>query len=182
MRVLARATSLIVAVLCLLAVAPSPAAASCIKAAAAAATPSAGELRTTRSAVLCLINQRRSSRGLVKLRPNAKLRLAAERHSRNMTRHDFFAHVSPRGTTPLERVQAAGYLSGARSWAVGENIAWGQQQLATPRQIMRSWMRSPAHRANILNRRFRHIGIGISLGTPGYGGPGATYTTAFGKR
>ena len=177
MRALARAVSLIVASLCL--AVPATASAEC---AGADLRPTAENLKQVRSAVLCLLNEERAARGMGKLRANAKLRRAAEKHSRNMNANDFFDHVSPAGTTPLERVKAAGYLAGATSWAVGENIAWGEQRLSTPGEIMRSWMDSPGHRANILNRRFRHVGIGVSTGAPIGGAGGATYTTAFGKR
>jgi uncharacterized protein YkwD len=47
--------------------------------------------------------------------------------------------------------------------------------------MVRAWMDSPGHRTNILNRRFRDIGIGIVVGTPS-GPGGATYTTDFGTR
>jgi uncharacterized protein YkwD len=167
----------IIASLCL--VAPATASAEC---AGSDLRPAAGNLPEVRSAVLCLLNRERTSRGLGKLRANAKLRRAAEKHSRNMNANNFFDHVSPTGTTPVERVKAAGYLTGASSWAVGENIAWGEQRLSTPAEIMRSWMNSPGHKANILNRRFRHIGIGVAVGAPIGGAGGATYTTAFGKR
>jgi uncharacterized protein YkwD len=176
-RAAARAVCLIVASLSLVA---SPAEASAC--ANADLTPSSENLQAVRASVLCLLNDERASRGMRRLRANAKLRKAAERHSRNMNLRDFFDHVSPAGTTPLQRVKAAGYLSGAQSWMVGENIAWGEQQLSTPREIMRAWMESPGHKANILDRRFRHVGIGIAVGAPVDGGGGATYTTAFGKR
>jgi uncharacterized protein YkwD len=178
MRVPARAVSLIVALTCL--AAPAQASADCPH---EDARPAGGNLSEVRSAVLCLINKERSSRGLRRLRANAKLQEAAERHSDNMTEKEFFDHVSPSGTTPLMRVKASGYLAGADSWAVGENIAWGEQRLSTPAEIMRSWMRSPGHKANILNRQFRHVGIGVAVGVPVDGASGGgTYTTAFGKR
>ena len=177
MRVPARVVSLIVASLCL--AAPAAANAEC---AGADLRPTAENLPQVRSAVRCLLNQERASRGLRKLRANAKLRRAAEKHSANMNANNFFDHVSPAGTTPVERVKAAGYLTGADSWAVGENIAWGEQRLSTPAEIMQSWMGSSAHKANILNRRFRHVGIGVAVGAPIGGAGGATYTTAFGKR
>ena len=178
MRVPVRAVCLITAALCL--AAPAQAAAECGN---GNLRPSSENLAEVRAAVLCMINEQRSERGLVKLRANAKLRRAAERHSRNMTENDFFDHVSPSGTTPVERVKAAGYLTGASSWAVGENIAWGEQRLSTPREIMQSWMESPGHKANILNRGFRHVGIGVVVGAPvDDASGGATYTTAFGKR
>ena len=174
---IARALCLMIASLCLFA-APANAA-DCANEDLRPSSENRGAVRT---AVLCLINQERSSRGLARLRANAKLREAAEKHSANMSQNNFFDHVSPGGTTPLERVKAAGYLAGADSWAVGENIAWGEQQLSTPREIMRAWMDSAGHRANILNRRFRHVGIGVAVGAPVSGQGGATYTTAFGKK
>jgi uncharacterized protein YkwD len=171
---------LIVASLSLLAGAVAPASAA--ECANADIRPSSDNLREVRGAVLCLLNQERSARGLRRLRSNAKLRKAAERHSRSMDVDDYFDHVSPTGSTPLQRVKAAGYLAGASSWSVGENIAWGEQRLSTPREIMSAWMHSAGHKANILNRSFRHVGIGVSLGAPMDGGSGAIYTTAFGKR
>src|SRR5438128_1825537 len=64
-----------------------------------------------------------------------------------------------------------------------ENIAWGSLDWATPRAIMRSWMNSPPHRANILNRSFRDIGIGVARGAPVSGvSNAATYVTDFGAR
>jgi uncharacterized protein YkwD len=98
-----------------------------------------------------------------------------------MVRHHFFSHDSRDGTSFLERIRRSGYLDGASSWAVGENIAWGSGRLSTPRSIASAWMHSPGHRANILGRTFRAIGIGIANGTPS-GDGGATYTTDFGRR
>ncbi|HWC25664.1 MAG TPA: CAP domain-containing protein, partial [Solirubrobacteraceae bacterium] len=77
------------------------------------------------------------------------------------------------------------YLRGRlASWSLGENIAWGSGERATPQEIVRAWMRSPGHRRNILERRFRNIGIGVATGAPGdvSGRPAATYTTDFGQR
>jgi uncharacterized protein YkwD len=93
----------------------------------------------------------------------------------------YFSHNSLNGSSFVDRIRRTGYLRGARSWNVGENIAWGSGRLSTPRAIARAWMNSPGHRANILSRSFRSIGIGIASGTPS-GGGGATYTTDFGRR
>ena len=96
----------------------------------------------------------------------------------NKVRHRYFAHGDFVG-----RIRRADYLSGAGTWSVGENIAWGSYDYATPRSIVRSWMHSPGHRANILSRRFREIGIGITLGAPVSGmDRAATYATDFGTR
>jgi uncharacterized protein YkwD len=136
-------------------------------------------------ATLCLLNNERRSRRLKALKSSPQLRKAAENHSRSMVQNTFFDHVSPSGSTLLSRVRRlTGYLRGARSYALGENIAWGTGEYSSPRQTVRNWMNSPGHRRNILNRRFRHVGIGVALGAPedAQGMPAATYTTDFGFR
>lgn len=152
----------------------------------AGTVPSAENVAAVKSATLCLLNRERTSRGLPRLSANRQLAKAAQRHSANMVRHGFFDHVSPSGSTLNTRVKGGtSYLRGAvRSWSLAENIAWGSGELASPRQIVRSWMSSAGHRRNILERRFRHIGIGVATGAPGDAGgrPAATYTTDFGAR
>jgi uncharacterized protein YkwD len=78
-------------------------------------------------------------------------------------------------------VRAASYLNPRVYWTVGENIGWGTAQLSTPQAMVRAWMHSPGHRANILNPSFRDLGVGIVLGDP-QGGDGVTYTTDFGVK
>jgi uncharacterized protein YkwD len=148
----------------------------------AAATPAAENLVQIERTVLCLVNLERTQRGLPRLRDDARLGRAAAGHSRDMVRRDFFSHDAPGGSSMSHRVKRSGYLSGARSYAMGENIAWGTGPLGTPLKIMASWMKSPGHRANILNRRFDEIGVGVVIGAPGQGADGATYTTDFGAR
>ena len=149
---------------------------------AAAANPSQGNLRSLRRTTLCLLNRERGNHGLPRLRGNRKLTRSATRYSRNMVRRKFFSHVSPGGSSPTDRIKSAGYLRGARSWAIAENLAWGGGSYATPLRTVRSWMDSPGHRVNILSRNYREIGIGIALGAPARAGDAATYTTHFGRR
>ncbi len=78
-----------------------------------------------------------------------------------MVRKRYFDHVSRTGRDVVDRLTHTGYLGSARSWIVGENLAWGSGSLSSPREIVQSWMHSPGHRANILSRRFREIGIGV---------------------
>jgi uncharacterized protein YkwD len=164
---------------------PTVAAAS-TKCADADLMPAAGNTLALSNATLCLLNEERTSRGLKPLSSNSKLRRAAQTHSLQMVRSRFFDHVSPAGSTLLSRVRrSTTYLSGARNWALGENIAWGCGDYATPAGTVEGWMQSAGHRKNILNRKFRHIGIGVALGAPedsGTGMPAATYTTDFGAR
>ena len=131
-----------------------------------------------KASTICLLNDIRRSKGLRPFRLNGKLSRASQRHTNSMTARKFFAHGNFVG-----RIRAARYLRGARGWTVGENIAWGSWDYATPSSIVDGWMHSPPHRANILNGKFREIGIGVSRGAPvGGQAKAATYATDFGTR
>ena len=140
----------------------------------------AASIRRSRDATLCLLNRVRARHGLPPLRLDPKLSRAARRHSRDMVRHRYFSHASRNGRSPFDRMRATHYVPRHASWWLGENIAWGSGSLAEPIAMVRAWMHSPPHRANILSRHFRDIGIGIAPGAP-VGGSGATYTTDFGR-
>ncbi len=135
-------------------------------------------------ASLCLVNRERRGRGLVALRANRRLALAARRHASDMVRYSYFAHNSRSGVRFTSRIVRTGYARGAANWRVGENLAWGAGGGSTPRSIVRGWMNSPPHRANILNRRFRDLGMGVAPGVPVQRrpGPDATYVHDFGVR
>jgi uncharacterized protein YkwD len=142
--------------------------------------PTPGNEAVVRAAILCLHNQVRAGRGLPLLRENAKLRRAAAGHSADMITRRFFEHTSPGGSTFVQRIMATRYASRRVAWSLGENLAWGTGSLATPREIMKAWMTSPGHKANVVKRSYREIGIGVAIGTPTAGGDGATYTADFG--
>jgi uncharacterized protein YkwD len=151
-------------------------------AAASFAPRTAPTIRLARAAV-CLINSRRVARGVPRLRINHRLSRAAKWHTHDMVRRSYFGHVSRRGRDVVDRLYGAHYLGGRFSWAVGENLAWGSGSLGTPRKIVQAWMKSPGHRRNMLDRRFREIGIGVIASGPVRTGlPAATYTTTFGVR
>ena len=141
---------------------------------------------TTRwpTSTICLLNKQRARRGLRKLRLDRRLSRAARSHSLDMVRRNYFSHVSRSGSDIVDRLNRTGYMRGARAWTVGENLAWGSGTRSTPSEIMEAWMSSPGHKANILQRRFREIGIGVVFAAPrNVGGlPAATYTTTFGFR
>ena len=142
------------------------------------ANPNTTSLKRIDRATLCLLNQQRRAHGLRPLRQNHDLSLASLRHARNMAVHDYFAHGDFVG-----RIRAAHYLKRTHGWMLGENIAWGSWEYATPASIVDGWMHSPPHRANILNGRFREIGIGVTRGAPAGGvDRAATYATDFGTR
>ncbi len=135
------------------------------------------------SSAVCLLNVERTSRGLRALRVNGRLSAAAQQHTDDMVRRRYFSHTSRSGNDMGDRIRRQGYLSGARSWMIGENLAWGSGERSTPRSIVRAWMNSSGHRHNILTARFREIGIGVSDSAPqATANRGATYTTTFGSR
>jgi len=133
----------------------------------------------------CLVNVERTQRGLGKLRPNRRLVKAARRYAHAMVANQFFDHVSPSGSTPLDRIKATGYLRNANGWTIGENLAWGSGELATPANIVKAWMKSAGHRENILRQSFTELGMGVALGAPVDlydADAGGTYATSFGSR
>ena len=183
---MARAATLLLPLVLTCAALALPATASAAACAGADVVPVAGNLGQVSSATLCLLNAERTSRGLGRLRADRQLAKAARRFSAHMVRERFFGHVSPAGSTLSSRVRGGtSYLRGSvRTWSLGENLAWGVGERATPRTIVRAWMDSPGHRENILEDRFRHIGIGVVTGAPAdtRGRAAATYTTDFGFR
>ncbi len=169
------------AVIALLA-APSAVASDAGCTSAAAASPSNAGAAQLANAAVCLINQRRAAHKLPRLKLRPRLSAAAARHTQDMVRKRYFSHVSRDGASLVDRLRRSRYLRNHRSWTAGENLAWGSGKRGSPQQIVSAWMASPGHRRNILNGRFREIGIGVSLGSPSGAANAATYTTTFGAR
>jgi uncharacterized protein YkwD len=144
--------------------------------------PAADNLHRVRAAILCLHNQVRAQNGLPALRENGRLRRAALGHSRHMVDDRFFEHTTPSGVTMVDRIMRARYARADQGWEIGENLAWGTGTLSTPRGAVQSWMDSPPHRANILKRSYRELGVGVVLGIPVSDAHGATYSVEFGVR
>jgi uncharacterized protein YkwD len=147
-------------------------------------TPEASNLQLVREAVLCLVNQERAQNGRDPLTLNASLEQAAEGHCTELVADDYFAHISPSGETPVQRIAATGYLPGPSvGYAIGENLAWGTLSLSTPKAIVAAWIASPGHLANILESQYTETGIGVTPAVPaslGEGQPGASYAQEFG--
>lgn len=147
-------------------------------------TPQASNIESVVAATLCLINGERARFGESSLIEDPRLASAAAGHSRDMDLHDYFAHTSPSGQTLLMRIQASGFIpNGNVGYTLGENIAWGTLWLGTPHSIVKAWMESPGHRANILNGSYRYTGIGVDPSLPrsmSGGQAGGMYTQDFG--
>ena len=103
--------------------------------------------------ILRLVNEEREKAGLVPLIFNPLLNQAAQDHTNDMISKGYFSHTSPSGRTMVMRVNATGY----KYSTIGENIAAGSSTAAA---TMTQWMNSPGHRANILNPKFKELGVG----------------------
>jgi uncharacterized protein YkwD len=103
-------------------------------------------------AVVCLVNQQRTERGLPKLVADRKLDRSAQRWTNTMVSNDEFSHGA--GMAFTARISAAGF-----NWEnAAENIATGY---STPQAVVTGWMASPGHCANILNPLYREVGTGV---------------------
>lgn len=131
-----------------------------------------------------LINAERKKAGVQPLAFDYDLSEAAAKHTSWMLATDTFSHTGAGGSSPTQRIQAAGYsLNG--SWATGENIAWATTRAPTGyadevRLLHTNLMNSAGHRANILNGNFREVGLGFEVGDY-RGRSGAFVTENFGK-
>jgi len=156
--------------------------------------PSSGSARSAgavgasarmQSALLAQVNAVRSARGLVRLRLATGLNAAASAHSTQMARLGYFSHNSANGSSFSKRISSYYRLQGYRSWAVGENLVWSTPDLSAVRAL-KLWLASPPHRANLLDPRWREVGLSAvhAESAPGvYGGVPATIVTAdFGVR
>ncbi|TDD59523.1 CAP domain-containing protein, partial [Actinomadura rubrisoli] len=111
------------------------------------------------AAVTELTNAERAKAGCKALRADARLATAARRHSEDMAANGYFDHTSRNGDSPWKRMEDAGYPNPG-----AENIAKGY---ATAAAVVAGWMKSPGHRANILNCDLRAIGVGTADGPGG---------------
>jgi uncharacterized protein YkwD len=147
-------------------------------------TPEPATLPLVREAVLCLINTERAQNGKEPLKTDARLERAAESHGKEMIADDYFEHVAPSGLTPVERIRSTGYIPSTEDgYVLGENLAWGTLSLSTPQAIVKAWIASPEHLANILEGKYRDTGIDVEPAVPSAlseGVAGATYTQEFG--
>jgi uncharacterized protein YkwD len=144
--------------------------------------PTTENLELVRAAILCLHNQIRQQNNLPLLKDNLKLRKAAVGHSADMVGEGFFDHTSPNGDSFVDRILDAGYAKRNDGWTLGENLAWGTGDLSSAKGVMDAWMNSAGHKANILKRAYKEVGIGIKLGVPSDDGVGATIPADFGVK
>ena len=107
--------------------------------------------------VVNLTNQKRSEAGLSALSLNQTLSGAAYTKGRDMIDKDYWAHVAPDGTQPWKFFSQFGY----KYRYAGENLA---RDFSNANDAVNAWMNSPTHKDNILNPKYKEIGIGITEG------------------
>jgi uncharacterized protein YkwD len=151
-----------------------------------AATASARvHLSALESQLLSQINVTRARHGLRPFRLSAPLTAAAAQHSQSMAQKGYFSHNSANGGSFFKRIASFYTYRGYSRWSAGENILYSTPDIDSG-GALRLWMNSPEHRANLLNRSWREIGLGAvhSSSAPGvYNGDEVTVVTAdFGFR
>lgn len=107
--------------------------------------------------LVSMTNSERAKNGLGALSVNSALTSAATAKANDMLAKGYFAHTSPDGRTPWDFIAAAGY----DYIYAGENLAIGYTSAS---ELMSAWMNSSTHRDNILNSKFREIGIAVVSG------------------
>src|SRR5215210_7606932 len=124
--------------------------------------------------LLTLHNNARRNHGLRPFCVSSALQKAARAHSKDMIQRDYFSHYTKgKNEDACTRIRRFGYR-----WShCGENIGYN----TTPDRMFHSWMRSSGHRRNILDRKFRNIGIGAYTGYY-FRSKTTMYTVDFGTR
>ncbi|MFN2458183.1 MAG: CvpA family protein [Chitinophagaceae bacterium] len=103
--------------------------------------------------MLDLVNKEREQAGYKPVKADPEMTEMARRHSRDMFARGYFAHITPEGKNPFDRMRAGG----VKFLTAGENLALGQTLTIAHNGLMNS----PGHRANILQPAFGRLGIGI---------------------
>jgi uncharacterized protein YkwD len=134
-------------------------------------TDASARLNRTERGVIHLVNEIRAQNGLARVRASHALNRAAERHTRDMLARDFFDHSSSDGTPFDRRVRRY-----ADARMVGETLAILRRRHGGAATVVRMWMESPPHRAVLLTRGFRRIGVARRWGR--LGGAGQAVVTA----
>jgi uncharacterized protein YkwD len=119
-----------------------------------ACSPTAGQL------ALRWVNEERSKAGLRGLTADTMLIRAARIHAEDMAAHFFLSDTGSDGSNPARRLERVGY---ALSW-VGENVSTGQESVD---EVVRAWLRSESHRANILDPKAMSAGLAMERSSEG---------------
>ena len=144
-------------------------------------------VKQLRNALGCLIDEERAERDRRELRPNKALKRIARRHTRVMLEQDCFKHECPGERSLRKRIERSDYVkNGGIRYGYGEILGCSR----TPAGMVEEWMGIRFSKKNIVDGRFRHIGIGAKRGSPfprgsascSPGGRYVTYTVIFAWR
>lgn len=105
------------------------------------------------AAVGAVVNADRKAQGLAPLSHNALLDRVARAHAADMSQNGFFSHTGSKGTSPRERLKAAGY----GPCRTAENIGDGYR---TAEAAAKGWRESPPHQRNNLDPKLLEYGVG----------------------
>lgn len=111
-----------------------------------------------------LLNQKRIGDGLTPLKWSEDMAKIARYHSENMARGNYFSHREADGSMINNRADRFG-MSDWKS--IGENIAFNRGFKLPADSACEQWMQSPAHRDNILDKRWRESAIGVAIAADG---------------
>src|SRR6185369_17183845 len=117
-----------------------------------------------------LTNEERSQNDAAPLTVNPLLSKAAEMKAQDMAARGYFAHTSPDGKTPWYWLDQVGYYYSS----AGENLAVNFFESS---DVATAWMNSPTHRANIVKKEYKEIGIGVATGM--YKGQSTVFVAQF---
>jgi hypothetical protein len=112
----------------------------------------------TPDSIVELTNKERQKQGLPPLKINPLLSEAARRKAADMFAFNYWSHTSPSGRSPWYFFKEGGY----NYVVAGENLA---KDFSNPEGVVTAWMKSPTHRANIVDARFKEIGVAVVDGT-----------------
>lgn len=112
------------------------------------------------SEVFDLINSQRSANGQSALTYSAEAAKVAQAKAEDMAAGNYFSHTSPTYGSAFDMLKA----NGVSYSSAGENIAKGQ---TSPSSVMKAWMNSSGHRANILSSSYKSVGIGCAADSSG---------------
>jgi uncharacterized protein YkwD len=107
-----------------------------------------------------LVNAYRRRAGVPAVSLSWQLNSAAVAHAKDMASRRFMSHTGSDGSNAGTRISRTGY----RWWIWGENVAAGQ---VTSSQVVWAWLNSPSHKAIMLDRRYRHMGLGRAVASDG---------------
>ena len=108
------------------------------------------------SAVLSMVNYQRAQAGASPLSASSALTSAARNHSQDMATNNFFSHTGSNGSSPFNRMSAAGFSYSSAA----ENIYAGNGGNNSASAAVSAWMGSEGHRINMLNPTYTHAGVG----------------------